>query len=174
MYGLLYGSLLLLSALVSAVKALPAPSKRATDFLDPHLGGGKMGADGGGVLEPINIIISANSSPEVLTDDGFTNYMKSLGLSIECLGQHGGGLFTADLGDGNGSKNQTIEMRDDFGVSFLGIGTCLESLTGGNHLRMFRQDGPSANSGALFLAVSEEKDLSQHHTVDDDGYNKGR
>lgn len=59
-------------------------------------------------------------------------------------------------------------------MSFLGLGTCAESLFGGNHLRMFRQDGPNANTDALFLAVSQEKDLKEHHTVDDDGYNKGR
>lgn len=102
---------------LSGALAMPAPTKRATDFVDPQQNGGQMGARDGGVLEPFNIIVSANSSPDVLTDDGFQNYMKSLGLSIECLGLHGGGLFTADLGDGNGARNQTLEMRKDFGVS---------------------------------------------------------
>lgn len=41
----------------------------------------------------------------------------------------------ADLGDGNGRVDQAVELREDFGVSFLGIGTCLESLNGGNHFR---------------------------------------
>lgn len=96
--------------------------------------------------------------------------MKSLGLSAECLNQHKGGLFTADLGDGAGSTNQIKELREDFGVPFLNLGTCLESLVGGNHLRYWRQKG----SGALFIAASKEKDLAKHHTVDNDGYDKGR
>jgi hypothetical protein len=41
----------------------------------------------------------------------------------------------ADLGDGNGKVDQIMELREDFGASFLGIGTCLESLVGGNHFR---------------------------------------
>lgn len=94
----------------------------------------------------------------------------SLGFSFECLGQHGGGFFTADLGGGTGVENEVKELREDFGIPFLGLGTCLESLVGGNHLRYWRQDP----SGALFVAASVEKDLSEHHAVDDDGYNKGR
>ena len=53
--------------------------------------------------------------------------------SRECLGLHLGAPQTANLGDGNGSLNQTIEFREDFGNDFLG--TCLESLLGGNHFR---------------------------------------
>lgn len=128
-------------------------------FIDCHLS-----------FESPQIIISANSSPDVLTDDGFLDYMKSLGFSIECLGQHGGGLFTANLGDGAGVQNQVKELREAFGVPFLGLGTCLESLVGGNHIRYWRQ----SPSGALFVAASLEKNLSENHTVDDDGYNKGR
>lgn len=60
-----------------------------------------------------------------------------------------------------------MELRQDFGDAALG--TCLESLIGGNHLRsaiqlvkrrqyaeqnsrVFRQNGTNADSGALFLA----------------------
>lgn len=53
--------------------------------------------------------------------------------SQECLGLHLGDPQTANLGDGNGSVNQTVEFRQDFGSDFLG--TCLESLIGGNHFR---------------------------------------
>ena len=60
----------------------------------------------------------------------------------------------------------------DFGNS--GLGTCLESLVGGNHLRMFRQNGPTADSGALFLAVSQEEDVFEGHTIVPDGYDIGR
>lgn len=69
---------------------------------------------------------------------------------IECFGAHRGDPQTANLGDGNGSVNQTMELRWDYGNP--DVGTCWESLVGGNHLRLFRQNGPNANTGALFLA----------------------
>ena len=53
--------------------------------------------------------------------------------SGECLGFHLGDPQTANLGDGNGSLNQTIEFRQSFGNDIFG--TCLESLLGGNHFR---------------------------------------
>ena len=68
--------------------------------------------------------------------------------------------------------NQTVELREDFRDPILG--TCEESITGGNHFRyaanpylasvtshmshsVFQQNGPNANSGAMFLAVSQEE-----------------
>ena len=45
---------------------------------------------------------------------------------------------------------QIVELRDDY--ANFDLGTCWESLVGGNHLRMWRQDGPTATSNALFLA----------------------
>ena len=53
--------------------------------------------------------------------------------SQECLGFHLGAPQTANLGDGNGSKNQIVELRQDFGNDILG--SCLESIFGGNHFR---------------------------------------
>ncbi|CDO73599.1 hypothetical protein BN946_scf185014.g69 [Trametes cinnabarina] len=146
--------------------------KRAVDFFDPAQGGGSMfdNATFGG--EPLNVIISGQSDPEVLTDDGIANFAKAIGFSKECLGFHLGAPQTANLGDGNGSVNQTIEFRQDFGNDVLG--TCLESLVGGNHFRVFRQNGPQANSGALFLAASKEEPASQNHDIIPDGYNIGR
>ncbi|KAI0362471.1 hypothetical protein OH77DRAFT_1389711 [Trametes cingulata] len=146
--------------------------RRAVDFFDPAQGGGSMfdNATFGG--EPLNVIISGQSSPEVLTDDGILNFAQAIGFSQECLGFHLGDPQTANLGDGNGSVNQTLEFRQDFGNDVLG--TCLESLIGGNHFRVFRQNGPQANSGALFLAVSKEEDVSEHHNIIPDGYNIGR
>ena len=41
-----------------------------------------------------------------------------------------------------------MELREDYAFG----GTCAESLFGGNHLRMFRQNGTNHNTGALFLA----------------------
>lgn len=39
---------------------------------------------------------------------------------------------------------------------------------------VWRQNGPLAASGALFLAVSNEENLHKHHTISRDGYNVGR
>ena len=58
--------------------------------------------------------------------------------SQECLGFHLGAPQTANLGDGNGSKNQSVELRQDFGNDILG--SCLESLLGGNHFRYVVSD----------------------------------
>lgn len=41
--------------------------------------------------------------------------------------------WSYNLGDRNGRVNQTIELRQDYDNE--GIGTCLESLIGGNHFR---------------------------------------
>ncbi|KAL5524115.1 hypothetical protein ACEPAG_8288 [Sanghuangporus baumii] len=147
--------------------------KRAVAYVDPAAGGGSMlDSTGNGLGEPLNVIISGLSSADVLTDSGFENFARSLGFSNECLDIHLGDPQTANLGDGNGWVNQTTELRQDFGNSELG--TCLESLTGGNHLRLFRQNGPTANTEALFLAVSQEENVFEHHTIAADGYDKGR
>jgi len=122
--------------------------------------------------EPLNVIISGLSSPAVLTDAGFLNFAKAIGFSTECLGIHLGGPQSANLGDGNGYVNQTVELREDYGDPVLG--TCLESLIGGNHLRVFRQNGSEADSGALFLAVSKEENVADGHNIVPNGYNIGR
>jgi len=131
--------------------------------------GGTGGSDLG---EPLNVIISGLSSPAVLTDAGFLNFARAIDFSTECLGIHLGGPQSANLGDGNGYVNQTVELREDFGDSDLG--TCLESLIGGNHLRVFRQNGSEADSGALFLAVSKEENAAEDHNIVTNGYDIGR
>lgn len=124
-------------------------------------------------------------SPGVCSLERVKIYL-SIFSSRECLCIHLGAPQSANLGDGNGFVNQTvkhtstlestltislqIELRQDY--SNAGIGTCLESLIGGNHFRwvdytwwlqnrnkteifvlsVFRQNGPAANTGALFLA----------------------
>ncbi|KAI1794667.1 hypothetical protein LXA43DRAFT_1091722 [Ganoderma leucocontextum] len=126
----------------SAVTGL-AIQRRAIDFFDRAMGGGSIFDNATFGGEPLNVIISGRSAS-----------------------------LTANLGDGNGSLNQAVEFRQDFGNDLLG--TCLESLLGGNHFRVWRQGGPSANSGALFLAASKEKDATKNHDLVDDGYNVGR
>jgi hypothetical protein len=95
--------------------------------------GSQLDNAGDGYGEPLNVIISGLSSPSVLTDDGFLNFAEAMGFAKECLGFHLGGPQCANLGDGNGCVNQTTELRWDYGST--GVGTCLESLIGGNHLR---------------------------------------
>ncbi|KAF8891666.1 hypothetical protein BD779DRAFT_1437514 [Infundibulicybe gibba] len=163
---------ILLLCLTHVATAL-SMQKRATDFFNPALNGGSMLDDAGnGLGEPMNVIVSGLSSPAVLTDSGILNFARAIGFSTECLGIHLGGPQSANLGDGHGFVNQTVELREDFGNA--DFGTCLESLNGGNHFRIYRQNGPSANSGALFLAVSQEEDLEESHTIVPDGYDIGR
>ncbi|THH29455.1 hypothetical protein EUX98_g4741 [Antrodiella citrinella] len=170
------------AVMIGALAAVPAAiagvvyarsAKANLAFFNPVNGGGSWLDNAGvGVGEPLNVIISGFSSPDVLTDDGIVNYARAIGFSEECFGIHIGTPQSANLGDGNGFVNQTIELRQDFGSS--GLGTCLESLVGGNHFRVYRQNGPTANSGALFLAVSKEEDVFESHNIIPDGYDIGR
>ncbi|KAH9987858.1 hypothetical protein BJV77DRAFT_1173278 [Russula vinacea] len=199
-----FASLLgLQAALEPLVLKQPVPDTTSIagfDFIDPRPGGGSLldHDSGSGLGEPLNVIISGQSSSWVLADGGFVHFANALGFGQECFGAHLGAPQTANLGDGNGSKNQTIELRKDFGNPV--IGSCWESLLGGNHLRYWRQNGPKANTGALFLAVSTEEvggvltsspltlnlllflfltvsnlqNVSQGHTIAPNGYNLGR
>ncbi|KAJ7177256.1 hypothetical protein C8R43DRAFT_1193280 [Mycena crocata] len=123
---------------------------RAVAFYDPTPNGGSMFNNG--------VIISGLSSPGVLTDTGILNYAQA------CLGIHLGDPQSVNLGDGTGWVNQT-----DYGDA--DVGTCLESLIGGKRfLMVYRRNGTTANSGALFLAY----DVFKRHTIVPDGYNIGR
>ncbi|KAF9529308.1 hypothetical protein CPB83DRAFT_853053 [Crepidotus variabilis] len=145
----------------------------SVEFYDPNANGGSMlDYVGPGVGEPLNVIVSGQSSPAVLTNGGIVNFAKAVGFSDECLNIHKGGPQAANLGDGHDLVNQTMLLREDYGDPIFG--TCMESLIGGNHFRVWRQNGDAANSGALFLAVSHEEDLAHEHTISPDGYNKGR
>ncbi|BGP55562.1 hypothetical protein JCM8202v2_003167 [Rhodotorula sphaerocarpa] len=122
--------------------------------------------------EPINIVVSNASDPSILTEAGFIDYAHSLNFSTDCLGVTLGGTQSADLGDGLGFHPQANILREDFGN--LERGTCDESLQGGNHFRMFHQNGSSADSGAWFLAASKEQNLTLHHMIVPNGYDLGR
>ncbi|KAJ3556175.1 hypothetical protein NM688_g2171 [Phlebia brevispora] len=162
----------ILLAILATPLALASPTANV-GFFDPTANGGSwLDNAGDGLGEPMNVVISGLSSPGVLTDDGIINFARAIGFSTECLDIHLGAPQSANLGDGNGFVNQTIELRQDFGDPELG--TCEESLTGGNHFRVFRQNGTQANSGALFLAVSKEEDIFESHTIAPDGYDQGR
>ncbi|OSD04034.1 hypothetical protein PYCCODRAFT_1364698 [Trametes coccinea BRFM310] len=165
-------------ALAGALAAFPAvlglgAQKRAAAYFNPANGGGSMLIDAGnGLGEPLNVIISGLSSPDVLNEDGLVNYARAIGFSTECFGIHLGNPFPANLGDGHGWVNQTVELRQDYGDA--DAGTCLESLIGGNHFRVYFQNGPTADSGAAFLAVSKEEPATDNHDIVPDGYDVGR
>lgn len=86
---------------------------------------------------------------------------RSIGFANECLGQHEGSHQQANLGDGNGYRactimlfsamkltvepvNETAVIRWDYGDAVLG--TCKESIEGGNHFRYWVQNGDKANT----------------------------
>ncbi|WFD00971.1 hypothetical protein MYAM1_003730 [Malassezia yamatoensis] len=130
-------------------------------WTSPKEGEGSMlDITGNGFREPINVIISGHSDLSVLSEHGLLNYVRSIGFSFECLHLHLGGLQFANLGDGHGWQPQLFEYRSLIYPGSLGVwlGSCWESLAGGNHFRVWKQNGSLADTGAWFLAVSKEED----------------
>lgn len=75
-----FGLIVVLAAQASLSLAGPL-CKRAVDYYNVTAGGGSMldnAGSGGG--EPLNVIVSGLSSPDVLTDDGILNYARAIGL----------------------------------------------------------------------------------------------
>ncbi|KAJ7217675.1 hypothetical protein GGX14DRAFT_437736 [Mycena pura] len=159
---------ILVLALPSILSASPLSERAGVDFVIPTVNGGSWLDSSAGLGEPLNVVVSAQSSPEVLQPDGFLQYAQAIGFNIECFGLHIGAAQSANLGDGRGQVNETKVLRESFDIPVFG--TCLETLTGGNHFRVF----PQAGTGALFLAVSKEEDLEESHNIIPDGYNIGR
>ncbi|GAA6006214.1 hypothetical protein JCM11491_002073 [Sporobolomyces phaffii] len=144
----------------------PRPDK--VPYYDPRERGGSLlnrNPWGGG--EPLNVIISAQSSPDVLRKNGFIAYSRSLGLWNECANLHLGDPQEANLGDGKGWEKEKLVMRESW---WPVIGSCLESAIGGNHFRAYSQ----ATSGAWFLSASKEVDIRGRHKIAPNGYNVGR
>lgn len=56
-------------------------------------------------------------------------------------------------------ENETAVIRYDYGDPSLG--TCQETIQGGNHFRYWVQNGPQRNSGAVFMAASAEHSLQR-------------
>ncbi|KAL1408791.1 hypothetical protein Q8F55_005604 [Vanrija albida] len=168
-------------ALASAEPSSPVPALLVRDagagYKDPNDDGGSMfthvnGTYPPGLGEPLNVIISANSDPEVLVDSlykgGFQNYMLSGGLSTECLGGGFGSKQNASLDATHRNETQIGVLRQNYGDPYLGA--CKETFDGGNHLRYWRQN----STNALFLAVSVEMSLEKQHDIVPNGYNLGR
>ncbi|CAO1630664.1 unnamed protein product [Parajaminaea phylloscopi] len=123
---------------------------------------------GSSLGEPLNVVISNASSPEVLTETGIASYFSSLFFSPNnCVGLSLGGSQQADLNDGKGAVNETTVYRYNFNK---GTTTCQESFSGGEHFRLWKQE----NTGAYFLAASVEASATQNHMIVANGYNNGR
>ncbi|GAA5830683.1 hypothetical protein JCM3766R1_003390 [Sporobolomyces carnicolor] len=123
--------------------------------------------------EPLNVVISADSDPTIRDFDGLLDYAYSIGFSPQCFNWYdSGSQQAANLGDGNEIVNQTTILRSNYDDPILG--TCAQSLQGGNHFRVFRQNGSLADSGAWFLAVSREHNLGKGHMIVKNGYDLGR
>ncbi|KAG9074847.1 hypothetical protein FS749_013536 [Ceratobasidium sp. UAMH 11750] len=146
-------------------------------FEDPRANGGSLLTSGfltfpAGLGEPLNVILSAKSDPAVLVDQedkgGLRNYFLSMDFSGECLGQHLGSDQQANLGDGKGAVNETAVMRYNFKDAY--VGTCRETVEGGNHFRYWIQK----STGAVFMAASVELPIEQGHDIVRNGYNLGR
>ncbi|GAA5833770.1 hypothetical protein JCM3766R1_000094 [Sporobolomyces carnicolor] len=155
---------------VANVDRVPRPDK--VPYYDPRDRGGSLlnrNPWGGG--EPLNVIISAQSSPDVLRKNGLIAFSRSLGLWNECANLHIGDPQEANLGDGKGWEAERLVMRESWWPI---VGSCLESAIGGNHFRAYKQNGTEANSGAWFLAASKEVDLRGKHKIAPNGYNVGR
>mgnify|MGYP000704625912 CR=1 FL=1 len=109
----------------------PAEAEATTGYTDPAANGGSSlghfpGNTGG---EPLNIVISGASSPEITTLAGFTLWSNALDFGKECFGLHSGAAMQANLGDGQGLRDQQGLYRDLYGED-PDIGACGESLVG--------------------------------------------
>ncbi|GAA5989414.1 hypothetical protein JCM5350_000695 [Sporobolomyces pararoseus] len=168
------------TTLAALASASPLHNKRMTEidgYYNPTEGGGRWltlarNTYPEGLGEPINVVVSADSDPLLMTDTGFFDWSFSINFSGECLGQSDGAKQAANLGGGRGFLNQTILLRENFGDTVLG--TCKETIDGGQHYRVWRQNGSLADSGAWFLAASSEGDLASQHMILPNGYDTGR
>ncbi|KAF8713377.1 hypothetical protein RHS03_01002, partial [Rhizoctonia solani] len=144
---------------------------------DPRANGGSLLTSGfvtypAGLGEPLNVILSAKSDSDVLVDreekGGLRNFFLSINFSGECLGQHLGSDQQANLGDGRGAVNETAVMRYNYGDPY--VGSCRETIEGGNHFRYWVQK----STGAVFMAASVELPIELGHDIVRNGYNLGR
>lgn len=154
--------------------ALPSSLSRrqgsSQGYFNPTTNGGSMLTE---QLEPLNVIVSGQSSAGILSQDGFEEFSRAIYFSPgSCLGISQGGYQSANVGDGNGLKPQTNIMRYNYKQG--DGGSCIESLKGGNHFRYWIQNGTAADSGAIFIAASVELNATLNHMIAPNGYDNGR
>lgn len=75
---------LLFIFLALAVNAFPITEvlqeRSSVDYFDPRERGGSLLDSSAGLGEPLNVIISGKSSPQILTPSGFLKYAQAVGL----------------------------------------------------------------------------------------------
>lgn len=101
---------------VTAPETGTDPSKKLLNstgkpFIDPRLYGGSTLDQSAGLGEPLNVIISALSTPELLSRKGLQSYLRSLDFDMECLGLHSGGAQKAFL-DPRGWVDENFLYRE--------------------------------------------------------------
>nr|XP_019014294.1 uncharacterized protein I206_00376 [Kwoniella pini CBS 10737]OCF53075.1 hypothetical protein I206_00376 [Kwoniella pini CBS 10737] len=160
------------------ITAIGAQSKTYNGFEVPSANNGSMltytlNTFPPNLGEPLNVIISNQSDPRVLIETmwegGLYNYLEAAAFGGQCLGLQMGDEQQSNLGDGNKNQTQKSLLRYQyFHNQFLG--TCLETLYGGNHIRVFKQE----TSGAFFLSSSTEEDSTRNHALGLNAYDNGR
>jgi len=63
-------------------------------------------------------------------------------------------------------------MRWDYGNPT--VGTCEETVSGGNHFRYWVQNGKGQDTGAIFMATSYEEPIALQHGIIPNGYDFAR
>lgn len=144
------------------------------DFLTPpdwfaHGLGNSGGVGKGGSIEPINVIISAQSQIDPI------KALTSFSSFTTCFDWIS--TLQANVNPGQTTRvNQSVGLRD---------GGCIQWALGGNHLRAWPQTLPDGNT-AYFIAASTESPcisdggnsappfVPNWHCIDADGFNEGR
>lgn len=99
------------AALLPSVLPKSLLPSRGVAYVDPRSYGGSLLNQSAGLGEPLNVIISALSSPELLTRRGLQGYLRSLDFDMECLGLHKGTAQKAFL-DPRGWVDENFLYRE--------------------------------------------------------------
>lgn len=157
--------------IIWATTATPSGSEA---YINPSIFGGKVQmyytTAHAPPPEPINVILigqDGDGGTLRISDEHLHQWAQAMGYETDCMGLHKGNYFYAKI-DSFGEKVQQHQFRQVVGPRLFG--SCLETLTGGNHFRAFRQN----DTGAWFLGASVEENIFTHHTLVGDGYDRGR
>ncbi|WWD06151.1 hypothetical protein V865_004236 [Kwoniella europaea PYCC6329] len=104
-----------------------------------------------------------------MLEGGLYNYLEAAAFGGQCFGLHMGDKQQSNLGDGNANQTQRSILRYQYFHNHF-LGTCLESIYGGNHIRVFKQE----TTGAYFMSSSAEEDSSKNHQLGLNAYDSGR
>ncbi len=151
----------LLALVTAVVLATNVAAYNNRDFLAPPdwmAHGNDRSNAGYGSVEPINVVISGNSSFDLVS------YLQQRDVGWNTCGVSN---LQANVQPGGHYVNQVVELRQ---------GGCFEFSSGGNHLRAWRQNLLGGHWD-YFMAVSEEHDCwvngGPWHCIDPVGWNGG-